>query len=90
MNGLATKEYEEGDEFWEITFQIPKDKEIPVWDDGPKIEIKERVFNEFGRDVFNLTVIPGSVYKDSPSLRYSMNDHSYTVWNAKHPKKVEE
>lgn len=74
-----TDKYMAGEEFYEITFEIPKVK-------GKNNQDIDSIANEIIKqnpEAHNIKVIPCMMYKEPRRLSVSKDDYSYVTWNSK-------
>lgn len=79
---VEEKKYKLGEEFLEITFQIPKSKEVDI------DEIHNGIIEIYGKDAVNIKVIPCKIVEEPPRLSVSKDDYSYTIWNSKQESQI--
>ena len=70
------KEYKEGDEFFEVAFDIPKEGVDPK-------KIATIIMETF-KEARNIVAIPCKVAKEPRRLSVSRDDYSYTLYGSKH------
>ena len=74
---MENEKYKEGEEFFEVTLELPKRK-----DDNIEV-IAYRIMNIIP-GARNVKLIPCKIYKeDYPRLSVSKDDYSFTIWKAK-------
>ena len=72
--------YNEGDKYWEVTFQLPRTTEN--YDRTEEERIIEEIKSAF-REAVNIRALRCSIYKESPRLSVSKQSDGYTIYNAK-------
>jgi len=74
------KKYRLGEEFLEITFQVPKYKHSLE-------NVADSVLKNYPEAV-NVNVIPCKIVKEPPRLSVSKDYYSYTTWNVKQQSQI--
>lgn len=72
---MSEEKYNEGEEFFEVTFQIPKRGLEPK-------DVAEEITKN-RKDACNVTVIPCRIIREPSRLSVSRDNYSYTSWNTK-------
>lgn len=77
---MMNKQYKLGEEFLEITFQVPKYKHSLE-------NVADSVLKNYPEAV-NVKVIPCKIVREPSRLSVIKDDYSYTTWNTKQESQI--
>ena len=80
-----TDKYSEGEEFHEVTFEIPKKNKGK--DTKELQSIADEIINQYP-DARNIRIIPSRMCREPQRLSVVKNDYSYNVWNSKQKSQI--
>jgi hypothetical protein len=84
---MTKQKYELGEEFWEVSFQIP----MKDWDrrfSGKEVqEIVDKVFEQF-KDAVNVKALHCKIFKDPARLSVSQQSSGFTIHNSKQESQI--
>lgn len=72
---MSESKYKEGEEFFEVTFQVPKNGQEPK-------DLAEEVLKS-RKDAVNITAIPCRIVREPIRLSVSRDNYSHKLWNSK-------
>ncbi len=76
---MSEEKYMKGEEFLQVTFELPN-----IYD---KDKLVEEILNYFKHAV-NIRIIPGKIIVEPSRLSVSKDEHSYTVYNPKQKSQI--
>lgn len=77
---MEEKKYKENEEFYEITFEIPKENLETQ-------NVADLIFEKFEK-ACNVKVIPCNIVIDPSRLSVSKDNYSYPIWNSKQKSQI--